>query len=127
MPGHEIQASVQYVSDNTMGLYMIGNLTTGLNASFTLMPPPGAEMLGHTVEWILECPGGVPDNSLAQFTTVEFTSAIACGVADGGFTNVAGPGGPPMGNNVAIIQPGTGNNLTITASNEFSETISFGG
>jgi Peptidase A4 family len=130
MPGHEIHASVQYVDNNTMGLFMIGNLTTGANSSFTVAPPPGAQMLGNTAEWILECPTGVPNNSLPQFTTVQFSSAIACGIADGGFANVAGPAGPPTGNNVTIIQPDSGNNLaTVEPAQQgpFSETISFAG
>jgi hypothetical protein len=127
MPGHEIHASVQYVDNNTMGLYMIGNLTTGANASFAVPPPPGAEMLGNTAEWILECPGGVPNNSLPQFTTVQITSAIACGIAGGGFGNVAGPTGPPNGISMNIIQPGSGTNLALGSPGQFSETIAFTG
>jgi len=78
-PGHIVNASVQYVNNNTAGKIDFANETTGQHFSITLAPPDGATCSGSRAEWILGTPdGGEPACSLPDFAPVQFTGAMAC-------------------------------------------------
>jgi Peptidase A4 family len=79
----EIFVSVQYIG-MSFGYIWLANRTTGKHFAQVLAPPPNANFAGNTVEWIMEDPDGGEDaTSLAKFTPVIFTSAIACTAAGG--------------------------------------------
>jgi len=81
--GDEIFVSVQYIG-KSFGYIWLANRTTGKHFAIVLAPPPNADFAGNTVEWIMEDPNGGEDyTSLAKFTPVIFTSAIACTAAGG--------------------------------------------
>jgi hypothetical protein len=78
-PGDVIACVVNYVG-TTAGSISVYNSTTRQHFTITLAPPPGANFLGNSYEWILEAPtGGEAVSSLPKFTPVVFTSAVACG------------------------------------------------
>ncbi|HEY6347446.1 MAG TPA: G1 family glutamic endopeptidase [Bryobacteraceae bacterium] len=117
-PGNQIYVSVQYVG-KTAGSIYLGNITTGLHFSITLAPPSGATFSGNTVEWIMEDPDGGEDygTSLAKFTPVVFTSAVAC-TAAGGTNN-------PSSDNTCNIETTGGKVLTKVALGNDTVTIDF--
>src|SRR5215469_452654 len=88
--GDEIFVWVGYAGKT--GYIYLANNTTGQPFSLTLPRPPNATSMGNTVEWIMEDPDygyssdATVSNSLAKFTPITFTSAIACN-ANGNTTN----------------------------------------
>lgn len=81
--GDEIFVSVQYIG-RSFGYIWLANRTTGKHFAIVLAPPSGADFNGQTVEWIMEDPNfGEDYTSLAKFTPVIFTNAIACTAAGG--------------------------------------------
>jgi hypothetical protein len=117
-PGDEICVYVNYVS-KTAGSIYLGNMTTGKHFSLTLAPPPGATFSGNTVEWIVEDPDGGEDfgTSLAKFTPVSFTSAMACTTA-GGTNN-------PQSDNTCNIETTGGTVLTKVTLASDTVTVDF--
>jgi hypothetical protein len=117
-PGDEIYVSVQYVG-KTAGSIYLANSTTGKHFAITLAPPPGATFSGNTVEWIMEDPDGGEDDgtSLAKFTPVTFTSAIAC-TAAGGTNN-------PQNCDTCNIETTSGTILTSVSVGSDTVTIDF--
>jgi hypothetical protein len=97
-PGDQITVVVQYVQhrgDNIFnpsqppgpyhfGAVLLVNMTTGKTANFYWPPPPQASFAGDSAEWIMELNDG---SVLPAFSTISFTDAEACDVAD------APPGG----------------------------------
>jgi Peptidase A4 family len=97
-PGDQIAVFVQYVQhrgDNIsnpspppgpyhFGAVLLVNMTTGGTANFYWPPPPQASFAGDSAEWIMELNDGTV---LPAFSTINFTDAEACDVAD------APPGG----------------------------------
>ncbi len=119
-PGNEIYVSVQYVG-KTGGSIYLGNVTTGKHFSITIAPPSGASFSGNSAEWIMEDPDGgeATNTSLARFTPVTFTSALACS-ASGTVYN-------PESQNICNIQANNGKVLTSTTVGQNTATISFTG
>ena len=90
-PGDRVIAAVSYVTDEfgatTGGQVSISNTSqrTQNVVSLALPKPKGAQANGASAEWIIECPGGggagqfgQPAYSLAKFTPIDFTGALAC-------------------------------------------------
>jgi len=87
-PGDTIHAAVSYVG-SMAGQVTITNLSQLAEDSYVygpdnwfnivLVPPPTADFNGSSAEWIAEDPGGgEPAYTLAAFTPIAFTGAIAC-------------------------------------------------
>ena len=94
--GQSVSCSVQYVNNKTAGYIYFANATTGQHFAITLVPPPGADFSGNSVEWIMEAPdGGYPTSALPKFTPVSFQNALGKSLAgtvgnpqNGDFVNV---------------------------------------
>ncbi len=95
-PGDTIMATVAYVGSmaGQVSLFNLGKETGNYVESpanyihKVLAPPTGANFNGRSAEWIAECPGGgesglfgQPPLSLAAFTPINFTGAVACNCA----------------------------------------------
>ena len=127
-PRDQIQCAMQYLNNNTLGYISIADATQNLARSFMLVPPPNAAMNGNTVEWIVECPnGGPPGTSLAQFTPVEFTSALACGTTPS-LNDVTGPqDGDTLIIGTDPSDPAINLNLAVATAGQNTVTIDFVG
>lgn len=113
-PGHTIYCSVQYVNNNTAGQIYLANDTTGKQISLTLAPPTGASFNGSSAEWIMEAPDdGEPISALPSFSSVEFTSCLACSAAESAT--------PLDGITINIVNPN--NNQTLTAVTLGNDTV----
>jgi hypothetical protein len=90
-PGDTVIAAVTYVTDEsgatTGGHVSILNTSRATQnfVSLALPKPTGAQANGASAEWIVECPGGGEAGlfgqaaySLAKFTPIDFTGAVAC-------------------------------------------------
>jgi hypothetical protein len=114
-PGDIVHCSVVYLPDKSAGQVSFGNQTTGANFQITLVPPPGAQMLGNSAEWIMEVPtiGGSLAH-LPAFGSVPFTGAISCGPS--------AAGNPQTGGTFTILND-AGQALTSTTLGNLSVTI----
>ncbi len=99
------------------GQITLANVTTGVQFTLSLLPPPGVSFAGQSAEWIMEAPNtGVPVTSLPKFTEVKFAQAGCSG--PGGAT-----GDPAQGDTVDIF--GFGDQLTSTTVAPGTVTIDF--
>ena len=113
--GDEIFVSAQYIG-KTAGYLWLANRTTGKHFAIVLAPPPTATFSGESVEWIMEDPDfGEDATSLARFSTVTFTSAIAC-TAAGGTNN-------PENCDIVNIETTLERVLTSTSIGNYTTTI----
>jgi hypothetical protein len=118
-PGDQVYCSVQY-NGTTSGIISFANETTGQHFSITLAPPPGANFNGQSCEWIMEAPdGGEPTSSLPKFSSVTFTSALACG-PNNATAN-------PQSGDIMNISTTGGKILTSTTVGNDTTTITFVG
>jgi hypothetical protein len=105
-PGQQVYCSVQYINNKTAGYLYFANESTGQHFSVALLPPPGANFNGDSMEWIMEAPdGGEPVSSLPNFTPVQFTTALGCN-ANGSLV-----GNPMHGDYINIVY----NNKVLTS------------
>jgi hypothetical protein len=125
-PGDQIYCSVQYVNNNAAGYILFVNLTTGKVLTILLQPPPTASFNGSSAEWIMENPdGGEPLSSLAAFTPVTFTNALACNpdpyttpILAVDFTN-------PLNADTLNMETASGEVLTSVTTGLLTATINF--
>jgi Peptidase A4 family len=142
-PGDTIIAIASYVG-SMAGQVTILNFTqwatrdnfvagTGNHFNKVLAPPSGADFNGASAEWIVEDPGGgesglfgQPAYSLAAFTPIAFTGALACNCAsDLASMNFADPSSATLENiETAGSDPTT---LTSTTVGQGTATITFVG
>jgi hypothetical protein len=118
--GQQVYCSVQYINNKTAGHLYFANDATGQHFSITLAPPPGANVAGDSMEWIMEAPdGGEPVASLPKFTPVQFATALGCSA------NAQTVGNPQSGDYINIVY----NNKTLTsvALGDDAVTVKFEG
>jgi hypothetical protein len=115
-PGGPIACLVSYLSIPTLPpiLTNIGNilflqLTTGQAFQVILIPPPGADASGDSVEWIMEAPGGgEPVTSLPSFTPIAFAGPLYGNANGNSFPSSA------VADTLNIYNPNNGMILTST-------------
>ena len=113
-PGQQVYCSVQYINNKTAGQLYFANETSGQHFSITLVPPPGANFNGDSMEWIMEAPdGGEPTASLPKFTPVQFTTALGCNA------NGSVVGNPQTGDYINVVYGGK----TLTAVTLASDAV----
>ena len=118
-PGDQIYCLITYVPGQAAGQITMANDTNGANFAMTIVAPPGADMLGNCVEWIMEAPDyGYPISALPAFTPVEFTSAAGCGRPP-----EAGIGNPATGYTDDILYNGKQYTSTVLAANDVKITF----
>jgi len=135
-PGDTIFAIVSYVN-SMAGQVTLFNLSQLAADNYTLgpdnhvnkvlAPPPTADFNGSSAEWIAEDPsGGEPAYTLAGFTPIDFTGALACNCAsDLSSMDWANPAsGVPVEIESAGTPPAT---LTATTRGEGTVTITYVG
>jgi hypothetical protein len=129
-----IFVSVQYILFGSgAALISIGNETTGQHTQVVVVPPPGALLDGHSIEWILEAgDDGLPpagSGSIPAFTPLMFTGAFGCS----GGSNLFPPGGdtivgdPENGVASYLVNGDTNQTLAKATLGPGSVTISFTG
>jgi hypothetical protein len=118
--GQQVYCSVQYINNKTAGHLYFANDTTGQHFAITLVPPPGANFNGDSMEWIMEAPdGGEPVASLPKFTPVQFTTALGCNA------NGSVVGNPRSGDYINVVYGGK--TLTMVTLASDAVTVRFMG
>jgi Peptidase A4 family len=126
-PRDTVIATVTYVTHEsgatTGGHVSILNTsrTTQNFFSLALPVPTGAQANGASAEWIVECPGGgeagqfgQPALSLAKFTPIDFTGALACN-CNASLSEVVW--GDPSAASLVNIETDTTPSTVLTATN----------
>jgi len=118
--GDTLSLQVQYSADKSRGIVSIQNVTQKTKLTpITLVPPPGAQMLGQTAEWILEALQlNVGTQSqyahIPAFTLTKFTNASA-----------SLTGSPTVGNpiNATIVAVENDEQLDLTLTSRGNQTV----